>query len=105
MEIAPELANECMNNYSQIIKLGSLQPLLSSYTASVTYSTKDFAEWLQQNKYLETSTELRISMGVYTDNVAKQVGKPEYTGRLTTFIWPIVDGEAKAPFNVGDLNP
>lgn len=105
MEVSPELARKCMANYTQIMEAGNLKPIEDSFTETVSYSTKNLAEWLQKNNYLQTSSELRIAFGIYTAEAAKEIGKPEYEGRTTTFIWPIVDGEEAAPFDGGELMP
>jgi hypothetical protein len=105
MEVSPELARKCMANYVQTMKAGNLKPITDSFTETVSYSTRELAEWLLQNNYLETSSELRIAFGIYTAEAAKEVGKPEYEGRLTTFIWPIVNGEPMDPFDGGEVDP
>ncbi len=105
MEISPNLATACMNNYVSIMKAGILKPILFSFTESVSFSTPAFAAWLESNNYLERSTELKVSLGIYTPEVAKEIGKPEYEGRLTTFVWPVVDGEPQPPFNMGEMQP
>jgi len=105
MQISPELARACMDNYEQVMKSDNLKPIQDSFSVSVSFSTPEFAEWLHQHNYLETSAQLNLTFGIYTPEVAREIGKPEYAGRLTTFVWPIVDGEAMAPFNGGELKP
>ncbi len=105
MEISPELARACMENYVQVMKSDDPKPIEDSYSTVVSFSTPEFAEWLQQHRYLETSSQLKLAFGIYTLEAAISVGKPEYAGRLTTFVWPVVNGEEMAPFNGGQLSP
>jgi len=112
MEVPVALAQECMANYSSIMLSGDLGPITAAYTATVSFNTPEFAEWLAKNNYLQTTTQLTIAFGIYTQAAAEQIGKPEYAGRLTTFVWPVTggegskgDGDDKPPFNGGILVP
>jgi hypothetical protein len=103
--IPPEIAQECMKYFNTIMNGSDLGPIKQSFSSSVTFKTPEFAEWLIDNKYLENTTTIRISFGIYTEAAAEELHIPELAGRLTAFVWPINNGEEKPPFNLGQTKP
>lgn len=106
MAVVPsDIAQECMQQFNSIMNGSNLGVIKESFTNSVTFKTPEFAAWLNDNDYLENTTNIRISFGIYTEDAAEKLNIPELAGRLTTFVWPEKSGETFDPYNAGELAP
>lgn len=106
MAVVPlDLAEKCIRHYHLMLTGGVPGNIKDALTHSVTFNTPEFASWLKDNGYLDNTTSIKLSLGIYTPEVAEQLGVPEEVGRLTVFVVPEKDGETNDPFNVGALLP
>ncbi len=106
MAVVPStLAHECMDNFDSIVKGDDLGAIKASFSNSVSFKTPELSAWLKGNEYLENTTSIRISFGIYTEEAATQLHIPHLAGRLTAFVWPMVAAEEKPPFNLGTIDP
>jgi hypothetical protein len=105
MEIDAKLAQECVENFADIMQNGNLETIRTAYSSSVSFATPELAEWLNNGGYLSGTNHIEISFGIYTESVADQLNIPELAGRITAFIWPKKPGEIYNPYNVGNLLP
>jgi len=104
-EVPLEIAHECMQHFNTIMNGNNLEIIKESFSSSVTFQTPAFASWLAENNYLENTTEIKLSFGIYTTNAAERLNVPHLAGRLTAFVWPINANTENPPFNVGTLAP
>jgi hypothetical protein len=105
MPVVPlPLARACMEEYNTLMLGENVQQMHEAFTNTVTFNTKDFATWLDTNKYLENSDSIRICLGVYTPDVARELNAGEI-GRITAFICPVVDGIEVDAYNIGENGP
>lgn len=125
--IADTLAQECVNKYKEIYH-GSYneEQVKAAFTEFVAFDSRKVQEWLDTYKVLDNSEYLDIRFGVYTKHVIETLNgdsdqdnniDPHKEGRLTIFIWPMMnDGIAGRrtatyngvkinPFNIGSLHP
>lgn len=106
MAVVPsEIAQACMQNFNSIMTGNSIETIKKSFTNSVTFRTVEFAAWLNDNSYLEDTTSIKLSFGIYTADAAEALGIPELEGRLTAFVLPQKSGETFDPYNVGEIHP
>jgi hypothetical protein len=93
-----------MANFETIMQGQDLEPIHGAFTSSVTFNTPDFKTWLESNGYLENTSGIRVSMGIYTQAAAEELRIPQSAGRLTVFVWPI-NNDNDPPFNLGSGTP
>lgn len=106
MPIVPlPIAKACMEAYTTLMRGEDLQRMHQAFTNTVTFDTKDFGDWLLDNKYLENSDSIRICFGIYTSEAAKQLGGEAEPGRVTAFVCPIKNNEEVDAYNLGQTGP
>ena len=106
MPVVPlPLAKSCMQLYDTLMKGEDVQKIHKAFTNSVTFQTTELAAWLNENRYLENADSIRICLGIYTPDAARQLGGAIEEGRITVFICPIKNGEEVDAYNVGQTSP
>jgi hypothetical protein len=105
MPVVPlPIARACMEEYNTLMQGDNLQRMHQAFTNTVTFDTKDFADWLNTNHYLENSDSIRVCFGIYTPDAAKQLDT-DGEGRVTVFICPVREGEEVDAYNLGQTGP
>lgn len=99
------IAKECMAQYDTLMRGDDVPKMHQAFTDTVTFDTKDLADWLNENNYLNNTDSMRICFGVYTPDAAKEAGKETEEGRVTVFICPIKDNVEIDCFNTGTSGP
>ena len=106
MAVVPSnLAQQCIDYYYEVMNGDDPGSIKDAISYSVTFKTPEFASWLRSNEYLENTTTIKISFGIYTEAVAEELNIPELAGRLTAFVVPEKEGETFDPYNTGTINP
>ncbi len=106
MAVVPStLAQQCIDYYYEIMNGEDPGNIKDALSYSVTFKTPEFSNWLKNNEYLENTTTIKISFGIYTEAVAQELNIPELAGRLTAFVVPERQGETYDPYNIGELFP
>jgi len=83
------------------MKSADLEKIHNAFSFSVSFTNADFLAWVRSN---ENADEYRISFGIYPDQQEEPM-KAGSEGRLTAFVWSIVDGQEGTAYNMGDLKP
>jgi hypothetical protein len=99
------IAKECMAKYDELMRGDDVPKMHNAFSDTVTFNTKDLADWLTTNNYLQNTDSIRVCFGVYTPDAAQAAGKEEEEGRVTVFICPIRNGEEIDCFNGGSNGP
>ncbi len=106
MPVVPlPIARACWQQYDELMRGDDLPKMHQAFTDTITFNTRDLANWLKTNNYLENTDSIRICLGIYTPEAASHLNQQNDEGRVTVFICPMRDGAEIDCFNGGNNGP
>ena len=117
------LADECVAEYQRVYSV-RFDPVAVqlAFTESIAFDGGLVNKWLADFRVFEQAKFLVLRLGIYTKNVVDTLNldpnpanhvDPVHIGRLTAFVWPMIENALGRiiphptldPFNIGSLHP
>lgn len=101
-EVSPDFARQCMRNFDRTVRGNDLATIHRAFTSYVTFSAEDMLQWMNETG----ADSFRVGFGIYPPSSEEgNLARDHDAGRMTTFVWAIVNGEETSVFNSGESFP